>query len=347
MKKPPESKPSGIFIQIHDNEQHHPEKVQQVNSEQLVQQIKETADKLVRDQANRGDIKLLSTALKELRYAFKVFAPYRHRRKVAIFGSARLKPDHPAYLQAVEYGRRMAEAGYMVITGAASGIMEAGHLGAGRENSIGLNIMLPFEQEANTVIAGDGKLMQMKYFFTRKLMFVKEADAIVLFPGGFGTLDEGFEVLTLVQTGKSHLFPIVMVDQPGGTYWKRLQQFIEEVLLAGGTISPMDQHLYKVTDSLDEAVQEVVGFYRVYHSMRYVHGDLVLRLHRPLSDELLQRLRAEFADIVQRGTIEQSAALPAEAGDTHLADLARLHFRFDRHSLGRLRQMIDLINREG
>jgi len=347
MKKPPENKPSGIFLQIHDNEQHHPEKVQQVNSEQLVQQIKETADKLVRDQANRGDIKLLSTALKELRYAFKVFAPYRHRRKVAIFGSARLKPDHPAYQQAVEYGRRMAAAGYMVITGAASGIMEAGHLGAGRENSIGLNIMLPFEQEANTVIAGDGKLMQMKYFFTRKLMFVKEADAIVLFPGGFGTLDEGFEVLTLVQTGKSHLFPIVMVDQPGGTYWKRLQQFIEEVLLAGGTISPMDQHLYKVTDSLDEAVQEVVGFYRVYHSMRYVHGDLVLRLHRPLSDELLQRLRTEFADIVQRGTIEQSAALPAEAGDTHLAHLPRLHFRFDRHSLGRLRQMIDIINREG
>lgn len=347
MKKPTENKPSGIFLQIHDNEQHHLENVVQVNSEQLVQQIKETADKLLRDQTNRGDVKLLSTALKELRYAFKVFAPYRHRRKVAIFGSARLKPDHLAYQQAVEYGRRMAAAGFMVITGAASGIMEAGHLGAGRENSIGLNIMLPFEQEANTVIAGDGKLMQMKYFFTRKLMFVKEADAIVLFPGGFGTLDEGFEVLTLVQTGKSHLFPIVMVDPPGGTYWKRVQQFFEEVLQAGGMISPMDQHLFKVTDSLDEAVEEVVGFYRVYHSMRYVHGDLVLRLQRAISNELLERLRSEFTDIVQRGTIEQSAALPAESGDTHLADLPRLRFRFDRHSLGRLRQMIDLINREG
>src|SRR5713226_2059082 len=195
-----------------------------VGIDQLVQQLKETADKLARDGANRGDVKLLSTALKELRYAFKIFAPYRRRRKVTVFGSARLPLDHPACRQAVEFSRRLAQAGYMVITGAASGIMEAGHVGAGRENSIGVNILLPFEQEANAVIAGDAKLMHLKYFFTRKLLFVKESDGIALFPGGFGTLDEGFEVLTLAQTGKSHLFPIIMVDEPGGDYWVRWQE---------------------------------------------------------------------------------------------------------------------------
>jgi uncharacterized protein (TIGR00730 family) len=341
----PSGKPSSAFINIHDNEHHHGDELQGIGTEQLIQQIKETADKLLRDHTNRGDVKLLSTALKELRYAFKVFGPFRRRRKVAVFGSARLKPDHPAYQQAAEFGQRMSEAGFMVITGAASGIMEAGHVGAGRENSIGLNIMLPFEQEANSVIAGDVKLMQMKYFFTRKLLFVKESDGIALFPGGFGTLDEGFEVLTLMQTGKSHLFPIVMVEQPGGQYWGKLHGFIEEVLLAGGMISPPDLALYKITHSVEEAVAEIASFYRVYHSMRYVDGDLVLRLQRRLSEEQLQRIRTEFADIVQRGTMEQVSALPAEASDAHLADLPRLKFRFDRHNLGRLRMMIDAINR--
>src|SRR5439155_11345841 len=203
-----------------------------VGIEQLVQQLKETADKLIRDQANRGDVKLLSTALKELRYAFKVFAPYRGRRKVTVFGSARIGADHPAYLQAVEFSRRVAQAGFMVITGAASGIMEAGHVGAGRQNSIGVNILLPFEQEANPIIAGDIKLMHLKYFFTRKLMFVKESDAVAHFAGGFGTQDECFEVLTLVQTGKSHLFPIVMIDEPGGDYWKQWDHYIRDFLLA-------------------------------------------------------------------------------------------------------------------
>src|SRR5207244_5025837 len=202
---------------------------QPLGTEQLIEQIKETADKLIRDGTNRGDVKLLNTAMKELRYALKVFAPFKGRRKVTIFGSARLLPDHPAYQQAVVFGRRIAEAGFMVITGAASGIMEAGMVGAGRANSIGVNILLPFEQEANPIIAGDIKLMHLKYFFTRKLMFVKESDAVALFPGGFGTQDEGFEVLTLVQTGKSHLFPIVMVDEPGGDYWKQWERYIKEV----------------------------------------------------------------------------------------------------------------------
>ncbi len=348
MKRPTTPEGDDSFQQVHDDDNHQFEAgLQQVGSEQLVQQLKETADKLLRDGANRGDIKLLNTALKELRYAFKIFAPYRNRRKVTVFGSARLPREHPAYHQAVDFSRRIVEAGFMVITGAASGIMEAGHVGAGRENSIGVNILLPFEQEANAVIAGDKKLMHLKYFFTRKLLFVKESDAIALFPGGFGTQDEGFEVLTLIQTGKSHLFPIVLVDEPGGDYWTQWQRFVEDVLVGRGMIAPDDLGLYKVTDSVEEAVAEVAGFYRVYHSMRYVKGDLVLRLHHTLPQPLLNRIRKDFADIVVAGTFEQTAALPAEANDPHLAALPRLRFRFDRRSLGRLRLLINTINQEG
>ena len=335
------------FQQIHDEVPQAEEDARHPGPEQLVQQIKETADKLLRDHANRADIKLLSTALKELRYAFKVFAPYRPRRKVTVFGSARLPLEHPACVQAVEFGRRMAQANFMVITGAANGIMEAGHVGAGREHSIGVNILLPFEQDANAIIAGDNKLMHLKYFFTRKLLFIKESDAIALFPGGFGTLDEGYEALTLVQTGKSHIFPIVMVDEPGGSFWKQWVRFIDEVLVPRRLISPQDSALYRITDSVDEAVAEVLNFYRIYHSMRYVKGDLLLRLQHRLSESLMNRIRSEFQDIVRGGTFEQTEALPAEANDTHLADLTRLRFRFDRRSLGRLRMLIDLINREG
>jgi uncharacterized protein (TIGR00730 family) len=335
------------FQNLHEEEPPHGEERKPVSIENLVQQLKETADKLIRDHATRGDVKLLSTALKELRYAFKVFAPYRNRRKVTVFGSARLPLDHPACRQAVAFSRRMAEAGFMVITGAASGIMEAGHIGAGRENSIGVNILLPFEQEANPIIAGDNKLMHLKYFFTRKLLFVKESDAVALFPGGFGTQDEGFEVLTLLQTGKSHLFPIVMVDEPGGDYWRHWQRYVEDVFVARKLISPADMALFRITDSVDEAVAEILNFYRVYHSMRYVRGDLVLRLQRPLSEATLERIRVEFADIVEAGTFVLTAALPEEANDTHLAELPRLRFRFDRRNLGRLRMLIDVINRDG
>jgi uncharacterized protein (TIGR00730 family) len=317
-----------------------------VSDVQLVAQMQSTAAKLLEDKANRGDIKLLNTALKELRYSFKVFAEYRKYRKVTVFGSARLPATDPSYQQALVFGRRMSEAGYMIITGAASGIMEAGHVGAGRDHSIGVNIMLPFEQAANTVIAGDKKLMHLKYFFTRKLLFVKASDAIALFPGGFGTLDEGFEVLTLVQTGKSQIFPIVMVDAPGGNYWEHVHRFISDVLVKRRLISPEDQALYRLVDSVDEAVKEILRFYRVYHSMRYVRTDLVLRLQRELSPALLDHIRTEFTDIVSSGTFEQSAALPAEANDADLSALPRLRFQFNRHSLGRLRMLIDLINRE-
>jgi len=313
--------------------------------EAFVQQIKETADKLARDRAARGDAKLLATALKELRYCFKVFAGYRGRRKVTVFGSARTRPDHPAYRAAVEFGRRMAEEGYMVITGAASGIMEAGHVGAGRENSFGVNIILPFEQGANPVILADPKLMNMRYFFSRKLVFIKESDGIALFPGGFGTHDEAFETLTLIQTGKSHIFPVVLVDEPGGDYWRRWEAFVDDGLLRRGYISPQDKFLYRITDSVEEAVREVTTFYRVYHSMRYVRGDLVLRLQRPLGERALDQIRAEFKDIVAGGTFEQTAALPQEANEPTLAALPRLKFRFDRHNHGRLRQLIDFVNR--
>lgn len=332
----------GAFQQVHDDAA--ADDRQLIGVEQLVQQIRETADKLLRDGATRGDIKLLSTALKELRYSFKVFTPYRHLRKAAIFGSARLPQSHPAYASAVEFSRRIAEQGWMVITGAASGIMEAGHVGAGREKSIGVNILLPFEQEANSIIRGDLKLMHLKYFFTRKLLFIKESDAVALFPGGFGTQDECFETLTLVQTGKSQMFPLVMVDEPGGDYWLRWCDYIKDELLGRELISPADMSLFKVTDSVDEAVDEVLRFYRVYHSMRYVHGDLVLRLQHRLSDKMMQRLNDGFSDILVAGRFEQTEALLEEANETHIATLPRLRFRFDRRNLGRLRQLIDAIN---
>jgi len=309
----------------------------------LLEQIRETADKLHRDEATRGDLKLLSRSLKELRYAFKVFKPFRGRRKVTVFGSARTLPDHPTYKAAQQFGKVMADKGWLVITGAGSGIMEAGHRGAGRDNSMGLNIMLPFEQEANPIILGDEKLVNMKYFFTRKLMFVKECDAVVCFQGGFGTLDEAFEVLTLVQTGKRDIFPIVLVDAPGGNYWKSLDQFIRSGLFEHGMISKEDFALYKVTDSLEDAAREIQNFYRVYHSMRYVRNQLVIRTNRPLSDSLLNSIRQEFADILSDGTFEQTSALPEE-DESELIDLSRLVFHFNRRNLGRLRLMIDCMN---
>jgi uncharacterized protein (TIGR00730 family) len=334
------------FHLINEDESSLPRKTKKapVSVEELVQQIKDTADKFLRDNASRADLKMLATALRELRFALTVFAPYRHRRKVTIFGSARTPRNSPTYHQAVTFGRRMVEAGFMVVTGAASGIMEAGHVGAGVENSLGINILLPFEQAANPIIARDSKLVHLKYFFTRKLMLVKESDAIALFPGGFGTQDEGFEVLTLVQTGKSHLFPIVMLEEPGGDYWARWYDFVRDVLLARGYISPADLSLFKITTSVEEAVAEITGFYRNYHSMRYVGQRLVMRLHKPLSEEALQQVRHQFGDILAGGTFEQTGALPVEANESHLAHMPRLRFRFDRKSLGRLRQLIDFVN---
>ncbi len=339
--------PHASFVEVQDDDPELAEEPQPSDIGHLVRQIHETADKLLRDRASRGDVKLINTALKELRYCFKVFAPLRNRRKVTVFGSARLAASTPAYQCAAHFGRSMAEAGFMVITGAAHGIMEAGHVGAGPENSIGVNIMLPFEQSANAVIASTTRLMTLRYFFTRKLLFVKECDAIALFAGGFGTQDECFESLTLVQTGKSHLFPIVMVDEPGGDYWKHWEVYVREALLGRHLISPADMSLFKVVEGHEAAVREILDFYRVYHSMRYVEGELVLRLQKTLSDEVLESLRQDFADIVVTGTIEQTSALPQEANEPKLFRLPRLVLRFDRRQLGRLRQMVDRINEAG
>ncbi len=310
----------------------------------LIQRIKESADKLASDEPARGDLKILSRALRELRYAFKVFSPYRRRRKVTVFGSARTLPDQPAYSQAVEFGRSMAKHHWLIVTGAASGIMEAGHRGAGRKHSMGLNIMLPFEQEANPVIAGDHKLVHMKYFFTRKLMFVKECDAVVCLPGGFGTLDEALEVLTLLQTGKRDMVPVVLLDAPGGTYWKKLHDFIADQLLGEGMICEEDLSLYKVTDSHEDAIEEVLGFYRVYHSMRYVKHHLVLRLKHALDESQVEAINDLFRDVLVDGCFEQREAFSEERDEPDLSEMPRLAFHFNRRNLGRLRQLIDWIN---
>ncbi|MEM6472354.1 MAG: TIGR00730 family Rossman fold protein [Planctomycetota bacterium] len=310
----------------------------------LFEEMRQTIARLERDQTSRGDLKILSRTLKELRYAFKVYRPYRRRRKVTVFGSARTKPDHPDYQSAVELGRKMAEHGWMVITGAGGGIMEAGHVGAGKEASMGLNIMLPFEQGANPVIQGDHKLVTMKYFFTRKLMFVKECSAIVCCAGGFGTLDEALETLTLMQTGKQTMLPLVLLDHPGGSYWSDFAKFIDKQLLAGGMISPDDVSLYKVTNDVDEAVEEVLKFYRRYHSMRYVKNQLVFRLKESLSGSKLEQIQTDFADILVKGSFEQCRALEEESGEPSLAGLPRLVFHFNRRSLSRLRLLIDSIN---
>ncbi len=312
--------------------------------QQLADELKATADKLLRDQASVGDMKLLTRALKELRYAFKVFTPYRRRRKVTVFGSARTPADHPDFAESVAFGRKIAAAGWMVVTGAGSGIMEGAHVGAGLEMSMGVNIMLPFEQEANPVIAKDEKLVTFRYFFTRKLMFVKEVHAIALFPGGFGTLDELFETLTLVQTGKRDLLPIVCVDTPGSSYWEDWEQFIRRQLLDRKLISPDDMSLFRIVNSVDDAVQEITGFYSVYHSSRYIRDRLVLRLEREPTDELLAELNRDFADIVESGKIERVETHPHESDDEHTRHLPRLALHFNRRDAGRLRMMIDVIN---
>ena len=314
------------------------------NTSDLIDKIRESTTKLQTDQTSRGDLKILSRTLRELRYAFKVFAPYRRDRIVAVFGSARTHPENSAFLQAIEFGRKMAEHSWYVLTGAASGIMEAGHRGAGRKQSMGLNIMLPFEQSSNPVIRGDHKLVHMKYFFTRKLMFVKECDAVCLLPGGFGTLDEGLEVLTLLQTGKRDLVPVVFLDAPGESFWSDWDDFVRKRLLKEGMISPDDLSLYKLTDNADCAVEEILNFYRVFHSMRYVKDLLIFRLKEKISDEVLDQINTNFSDILSSGQFTLDEALPEEKDEPDLGNLPRLVFHFNRRSLGRLRQLVDELN---
>src|SRR5213595_2939967 len=313
-------------------------------NQESVADLIESALKLLTDVKDSGDVRVIQTAVRELRYAFRLFAPFAGTRKVTIFGSARTQPTRVEYQQGVEFGRKIAEPGFMVITGAGGGIMQAGHEGAGPEKSFGANIRLPWEQGANPVIKEDKKLITFKYFFTRKLIFIRHSDAIALFPGGFGTMDEGYEALTLMQTGKSRLMPLVLIDRPGGTYWKTWDKNIREHLLRTQLIAEDDLHLYQITDDTDQAVKCITRFYRNYHSMRFVKDLLVIRLNHAPSDSAMSGLNEDFADIVAGEKISAIEATPEEREDADAVQLARIAFGFNRRDYGRLRAMIDVLN---
>ncbi|HET6794205.1 MAG TPA: TIGR00730 family Rossman fold protein [Acidimicrobiales bacterium] len=313
------------------------------NRDQLTD-ILQTALRLARGAADRLDLKITNAALREMADAFEVFAPYRTVPKVTIFGSARTLPDDPLYAQARSAARALAESGWMVITGAGPGIMMAAQEGAGPGRSFGVNIRLPFEQGANEFIAEDPKLVEMKYFFTRKLMLMKESDGFIVLPGGFGTLDEAFELLTLVQTGKAEPAPIVLLDVHSDSYWRRWEHFVDDAVARRGLISPEDRAFYTITDDAETAAAAVLSFYRNYHSSRWVGDILVLRLKTEPTDEQAHDLSRRFADISLSGRIERSRALPVEVRSHDHEDLPRLTLMFDRRSFGRLRQLIDAIN---
>ena len=313
-------------------------------NEAEVADIIENALKLLTDVRDTGDVRVIQTAVRELRYAFRLFAPYAAKRKVTIFGSARTQPSRAEYQQAVEFGQKISEAGFMVITGAGGGIMHAGHEGAGVENSFGANIRLPWEQSANPVILQDKKLVTFKYFFTRKLIFIRHSDAIALFPGGFGTMDEGYEALTLMQTGKSQLMPLVLVDKPGGVFWKTWDKHVREHLLRDKLISPEDLNLYQITDSADEAVKVITRFYRNFHSTRFVKDSFVIRLRHAPSPSAIAAMNEDFADIISGEPIRVISPTPEELADTQHLDLPRIAFGFNRKGYGRLRQLIDMLN---
>ena len=314
------------------------------HNENEVADIIENALKLLTDVQDTGDVRIIQTALRELRYAFRLFEPYAAVRKVTIFGSARTEPDRVEYQQATDFAKKIVKAGFMVITGAGPGIMQAGHEGAGPEKSFGANIRLPWEQGANPVIAEDKKLVTFKYFFTRKLIFIRQSDAIALFPGGFGTLDEGYEAITLMQTGKAQLMPLVLVDRPGGTYWKTWDIHVREELLRNKLISPDDLNLYQITDSTDESVKIITRFYRNFHSTRFVKDLFIVRLKKAPGASALAALNEDFADIIIEGKIAVIKPTPEEIADRDELELARIAFNFNRRDYGRLRQMIDVLN---
>jgi uncharacterized protein (TIGR00730 family) len=316
-----------------------------VQRPEIVREMVLAALKAGQEDDERADLKLMNTTLKEMRFTAKVFGPYRKVRKVTVFGSARTKPDTAIYAMAREFGRKLSEAGYMVITGGGAGIMQAVNEGAGPEHSFGVNIRLPFEQRANPVLDGNPRLITYKYFFNRKVAFLKEAHAVALFPGGFGTLDEAMETLTLVQTGKRDPLPLVLVDEPGGSYWDGLVKFFTEELSSQGYIDGEDFKLFERAESADEAVRKIARFYRRYHSMRYVNGQLVLRLTSALDPQMVDRLSGQFSDILAPGGgMTISCSLAAEADDPELAHLPRLVVDFNRKDVGRLRSLIDRIN---
>ena len=311
---------------------------------ELIEEMIITALKIGRDHMGVADLKLINRSLKELRYAAKIFAPFQHIRKIAIFGSARTPPDAPEARVAEEFARRMVSHKYMVITGGGDGIMGAAQRGAGREQSFGLNIRLPFEQHANAIIEGDEKLINFNYFFTRKLNFVKETHAFALFPGGFGTMDECFEVLTLMQTGKARIIPVVMLDRPGGKYWETWMKFLTDYLFKIGFVSEDDFGFFKIVHQVDEAVDQIVGFYKNFHSMRWVRERLVIRILKRLTNAAVADLNRRFADLIAAGEIVQGAALRPEKNEPEIWELPRLILTPHRRSFGRFRQLIDAIN---
>lgn len=316
-------------------------------SPELVEELIVTALKMARDKMGTGDLKLITRSVKEMRYAARVFSKYRAFRKVCVFGSARTPADAPDAAVAEEFARQMVTQDYMVITGGGDGIMGAAQRGAGREHGFGLNIRLPFEQKANPVIEGDSKLINFNYFFTRKLNFVKETHAFALFPGGFGTMDECFEVLTLMQTGKGRIIPVVLLEGEGGAYWDTWLDFLKDHLMRFGFVSPEDFRLFKRCSTAGEAVEEILHFYSNYQSSRWVGEQLVIRIARKLTDAALARLNATFAGLLRSGQIVQTAALPQETNEPEILHLPRLVLTPFRREFSRFRELIDVINSSG
>ncbi len=313
-------------------------------SQDLIAEVIVTALRMGSDAVPVADLKLINRSIKELRHAARAFAPYSGIRKVAVFGSARTPATQPEAQAAEKFAAAMRERGYMIITGGGEGIMGAAQRGAGRQHSFGLNIRLPFEQRANDVIEGDPKLVNFNYFFTRKVNFVKETHAIALFPGGFGTMDEGFEILTLMQTGKARIIPLVLVDKPGGTYWETWERFLREHLLASGLISPEDFSFFRRFDRVEDAVEEVLTFYRNFHSYRWVGPDLVIRLGEALTSDALARINGTFKGMFATGGLRAGPPLPEEANEPEFARLPRLVGRPFRRNFGRMRALLDAIN---
>ena len=315
-----------------------------IHNADYVMQLIATSLELGSDKTSTLDLKIASSALKEMREAFAMFQPYTLRPKVTIFGSARTKKDDPLYHHTQLVAKRLADQGWMVVTGAGPGIMEAGMEGAGKERSIGVSIRLPFESSANSIIAGDEKYVSMRYFFTRKLMLVKESQAFLCLPGGFGTLDETFELLTLTQTGKGVPVPIVLLDLPGDRFWHSVDHLIQTELLTRGLVSPEDLALYRVCDTIDDATQEIETFYLNYHSIRFVGKHLIMRLNKLPTPQLLAQLQEKFGHLCRSGQFEIVQPHASEKSDNDHLDKYRLRFDLQRSDAGGLRALINYLN---
>lgn len=317
-----------------------------LETEHLLREILTTTVKLGMESQDKGDLKLVNNALKELRYSFKIFSPYRNIRKVIIFGSARSKKESAEYKMAEEFSRKLTKRGYMIVTGGGPGVMEAGNKGSETGKDFALNIRLPFEQKPNPYIHEKEKLINFKYFFTRKLIFVKETDATALFPGGFGTQDEGLEMLTLIQTGKSRPRPVVLMEPKGSFYWSAWMDFVNNQLVKEGFIKKEDLSIFRIVKSVDQGIKYIEDFYRVYHSLRYVLGLTVLRLNREISDDRLKLINREFKDILTSGEIKVALPTEKEVLEKEFLNLPRLAMNFNLRDYGRLFEMIHLINKD-